>query len=708
MIARSHKLQIVSLALLFAAGSGITSLSCKRSDNDAQSDQSAPLAWDQLESQTIERSGEWRDAKVVPAGVHSLNLGPIPEDGALQIGFALRGLPGETTNLSVLAGNHLVTQLEPETPATWTIRRIDLSEFGKREISCRIVVDSKVDVFLSPCELLPVPDPRPNVLVFLVDTLRPDHLGCYGYDRDTSPHWDALAQDGVRLDAMMSQSSWTRPAVASLLTSTYPSVHRTNDRADILRADLTTVAHVFRDAGYVTHGFMANPTCLPTWGFGKGFTRYRDIESLTVNPGKDADVVDAVIEALDEVAGRPWFFYAHAIGPHSPYDPPPPYDSLFRTDTSDATGEEAVRARTRNLYDGEIAFSDAQFGRLMEALRQRDLYDNTWIVLLSDHGEEFWEHGNSGHGKSLFDELVHIPCIIKLAHSSFSGSVAEGVCEIMDVAPTLLDAVGLPVPEQFQGLSLMEGIAGGPMPSRPAYSSLYLAKRSLFGARGNDAKYINDVAADREHWFDLNADPTEKQPLDRAPDNAEELAPYASQIATGERTGLQILVTGSLRERHTIEGTVLGDRLGEYRIRYPAKNGKVRTVDGGISFRVTTSPGPGSPPHLVSWHEDGAEQNNARIHVEADATAPLHISVKLDGNPAPASIVYTGESLTPRALDDTPLRPLDILGENESFDPMVLPRRLAVYVWYVPGAETIADENLDPAMKEALETLGYL
>ncbi len=656
----------------------------------------------------VEWEGDWREARIVPAGSHTIDLGAIPAGGALRIGTAPRQLFQRAPHVFVLAGDVVVTKFDVREPKTWTDYRVALAAYGGDGAPCRVVIVSDVDVYVSHCELVPIASGQPNVVLFLVDTMRRDHLGCYGYARDTSPNMDGLAGDGVRLNGMISQSSWTRPAVASLLTSTYPSVHRANDRADILRQDLPTVAEAFRDAGYVTEGFMSNPSCLPAWGFGRGFGRYLDIDSYTVNPGKDADVVDAVLAALDDVAGRPWFFYVHAIGPHDPYDPPAPYDRMFTTDTASLSQEEANHANARDRYDGEIAFTDAQIGRLIAALRAKGMYDNTWFVVLSDHGEEFWEHGGEGHGTTLYDELIRIPCIVKPPHPGESGVVVDGVCEIVDVAPTLIDRTGLTIPPTFQGHSLAGFLSGGTLPAHLAYSSLYLEKHSQYGARSDGLKYINNIAAGSESWYDLAADPGEHAALAAMPSEGAALVQYASRIAASGNAGLHILVTGSLLEEHTIEGTIAGKGMGDISLRYLANNGEVHRTDDGVTFRITTSVGQGAGIGLAEWHEIGAEQNHANVHVEAKPDEPLRITVNLDGAPAPESAVFVGPAMTPRALQDTVLEPVELVAGSEQFDPVALPRRLAVYVWYVPGPETVADEDLDPGMRDALKALGYL
>ncbi len=688
-------------ALVILAGSVVCN--CARAP-ETSFDSALPIDFANLASHRIECSGEWRDTKLVPAGSNVANLGPVWPESALRLAFVPKGMLSDPPVARAYAGSDLISEVRPDNPLLWNDQYISLATYAGKP--CSVVFTAETDLFVAQCELTHPPATQPNILVFLIDALRPDHLGCYGYERDTSPCMDALACDGIRFNTAISQSSWTRPAVASLLTSTYPAEHAAKDRADVMRQDLPTLEGILRDAGYETQGFMSNPSCLPTWGLGNDFTRYVDVDSDIVDPGKDAVVVDEALAALRNVAGRPWFLYVHTIGPHEPYEPPSPYDRRFVGDPT--SKEEAERTRQCDLYDGEIAFSDAQFGRLVDELQHLGLYDNTLIVVLSDHGEEFWEHGGTGHGTTLYDEQIRIPLLLKLPHSAGRGTQVDDIVEIIDIAPTVLAFADLTPPTTFQGISLAPLVNGEPMPARPAYASLFLERRSEYAGRNARWKYLHDVAGRSTRWYDLSADPLEQRPLSEPPPDQAALARFASRIAVGGETGLHILVTGSLREEHTIEGTVWAGALGEFGLHYLANNGEVNRTPEGLSFRITTSPGPDSPLDIVSWHEESAQQNNAHLRIALENDSPIRVSLRFDGGPAPESMVFLGPHKTPQALDDTELVPGDLAAGPQLFDPSALPRRLAVYLWYVPGAETVADQDLDPAMAEALRNLGYL
>ncbi len=661
------------------------------------------LVWETHPISDVQRENEWRKGRAVPPGTYRILEERVPEAGVLRLSLAPRGLSTEPIVVRIGGDGRVDERFEVTRHDGWTDRRIDVSRHAGEIL--RVEVASPVYWLVETCELLPREADRPNVLVFLVDTLRADHLGAFGYERDTSPRFDALAAEGLRFTQAISQSSWTRPAVASLLTGVYPPVHQARDRGDKVRSDLPTLAGALRDAGYETQAIMSNPTCLPTWGFGKGFSRFVDVDSYEVESDKDARVVDAALEALDDLAGRPWFLYVHAMGPHNPYEPPAPYDRRFRSAVRDAGGEAAERARLMDLYDGEIAYTDAQFGRLVDALKDQGLYDNTLIVMLSDHGEAFWEHGVNGHGLDLHDEQIRIPLVVKLPGGGKAGEVRSDLAEIVDVAPTVLEVLDVPAPPSFQGRSLLRAADG---PNRAAYSSLFLEMSSAVAARTATAKFIEDATGGGRQWFDLASDPGETRPLLEPPAGSDFLERHAEAILSTAGHGLHLLFTGSLLEDHTFTGTVEGAIVGDVRLRYLARNGEVQRTPEGVTFRIRTQLGSDVPGGLVEWHEEGAEQNNARLSLDVDPDRPVRISVQLDGEPVPVSSAYVGADMTNRPLDGAEFMPRDLRAPPQAFFVSALPRRLAVYVWYVEKPSVVADEDLDPGMAEALEALGYL
>ncbi|MFN2426686.1 MAG: sulfatase [Candidatus Binatia bacterium] len=323
--------------------------------------------------------------------------------------------------------------------------------------------------------------PRPtNVVVVLVDTLRSDHLGCYGYSRDTSPNIDRLASSGYVFDAAIAQSSWTAPSVASLFTSLYPSVHGVVRWGSTVAPELETLAEVLQKRGLKTAGFSANMAFVnPEKGFDQGFDvfevltrRARADESKEKIFGKVASeastVTDRAIRHLDEVGGQPFFLYVHYIDPHTPYNAPAPYrerfvtesvgvvrkshDDLFAISGTISAGDDDV-PHLIELYDGEIAYTDAQIGRLLGHLEDAGLMERTLVVITSDHGEEFLEHRGWVHGTTLYREQVQVPLIVRMPDGAGGGRRIAEPIELVDVGPSLLEQHGAPDHRRTQGHS---------------------------------------------------------------------------------------------------------------------------------------------------------------------------------------------------------------------------------------------------------------
>ncbi len=320
------------------------------------------------------------------------------------------------------------------------------------------------------------PEPAPNVLILLIDALRADHLGCYGYERDTSPHIDALAAEGLRFEKAYAQSPWTKPSIPSLFTSLYPIQHgvyegETHGVGDALESDVlpgrfTTLAEAFGQAGYRTAGFVHNAHLQAQLGFAQGFDVYE--QSSMAAPEINQRFLE--FAALDR--DRPFFAYLHYLDVHWPFQPEEPFRSRFGPvgDKSLFSREswhglrKAINNKTVELseqdlhelrarHDAGIAQLDAEIGKLLAELRQRGWYDRTVILLTSDHGEELLDHGEVGHGGTLFREVIDIPFIMRIP--GLAAAIATKPARLLDAFPTLLDAAGLEIPPGLEGLSLL-------------------------------------------------------------------------------------------------------------------------------------------------------------------------------------------------------------------------------------------------------------
>jgi arylsulfatase A-like enzyme len=345
--------------------------------------------------------------------------------------------------------------------------------------------------------------PPPSVIVIVIDTLRADHVGSYGYGRPTSPKLDRLAASGYVFDNAIAQSSWTTPSIGSLFTSTYPSVHGACTFTSALPASLETLATAFGRRGYQTAGISANFVHVTrAKGFAAGFDTFAELkreargdeeaEILGLLPADAAEVTNAALQWLYGRPPGPLFLYLHYMDPHSGYQPPEPYRGRFAAagysgpmDGSTeqlkriARGEQHVgpadRQRLVDLYDGEIAFADEQIGRLLDYLDSTGLATDSYVIVLSDHGEELLDHGRVFHGSTLYREVIRVPLIIRPPGGAPDARRLRQVVQLIDLGPTILALTGEPDSRPTQGRSFASLLGAGAISSWPglAYSELF-------------------------------------------------------------------------------------------------------------------------------------------------------------------------------------------------------------------------------------------
>jgi arylsulfatase A-like enzyme/Tfp pilus assembly protein PilF len=300
-----------------------------------------------------------------------------------------------------------------------------------------------------------VPKRNINVLLITIDTLRADYLFCYGRKSISTPNIDALAARGARCEQAMAQVPLTEPSHASILTGTYPQVHKVRDMGGfILDGGVPTLATILSDAGWATAAFVGAAALNHNYGMNRGFTVYADSmedeSSLNRLPGVFAEIRGDVVarRALEWLEkserGKPFFLWVHFYDPHFPYDAPEPYRSRYKKD----------------LYGGEVAYTDEQVGKLLRSLAELRLDSNTLVVLLADHGESLGEHGEYTHGVFLYDSTMHIPLMFA-GPGIPGGRVVSQQVRTIDVLPTVTDFLGLPAGEKVQGVSLMPALLEG-------------------------------------------------------------------------------------------------------------------------------------------------------------------------------------------------------------------------------------------------------
>lgn len=382
---------------------------------------------------------------------------------------------------------------------------------------------------------------RFNLILVSIDTLRPDHLGCYGYGRATSPTIDRLASEGVRFAHAFSSTTWTLPAHLALLTGLPDLVHGTISEAKKLDENRITLAEILKKNGYRTWGVFTAPFLLPRWGFGQGFDLYYDAslfdKSLDgpemLRASERGQTTPGALDKVEELLSRdlkgPFFLFLHLFDVHPDFDPPPPYDRMFDPDYSgplngrDIMNNPAVRPDMERrdldhliaLYDGEIRYVDeVGIKRLLAILEKRDLLEQTLLVMTSDHGEEFFEHGVFGHRQNLYDTTLRIPLILWGPRRIPSGLVIEEQARMIDILPTVLDLLGLKQSPESLGESLAPLFQerSQKAEARPLFCEVQTNEIYLEGLRQEQDKFIRDYKNDRRVFFDLIADPQEKNP----------------------------------------------------------------------------------------------------------------------------------------------------------------------------------------------------
>jgi len=408
--------------------------------------------------------------------------------------------------------------------------------------------------------------PSCNVVIYLIDTLRADRLGAYGYDKPTSPHLDALAAEGIVFEQCQAPAPWTLPSVVSLLTSTFPCEHGVLRDGERIGEALDPLAVRLQRAGYATAAFVANPYAGAMSGLDRGY---------------DQSGREQIIRRTEEGSVRPLHLYIHTIEPHEPPRAPDRlvrlfgnvssetkqaiardlrvYRRLTRVDfdagspvgTTDNTADQdaALRALADHksdllvLYDAAVRRADENLGAMIQLLRDRGQWDNTLFLVTADHGDEFGEHGGWQHDQSVYEELLRVPLIVRLPGGRFAGLRVTDPVSLVDVVPTILDYLNRPdLAEGCRGRSLMPLITGNRLPpaDEPLVTAVRMNRKKFYRPWRQSRGDVNVVLRQRDHkgiWnaeietfelYDLASDPGETRNLATAqPELASTMVEYA-------------------------------------------------------------------------------------------------------------------------------------------------------------------------------------
>jgi arylsulfatase len=433
--------------------------------------------------------------------------------------------------------------------AKWFPRDVDLGPWGGK--AARLVLEARrgeggvegseshiAAHFANPVVRSRHQRPETAALILIsIDCLRADHVGAYGYSRQTTPNLDAFAREATLFRNAMAASSYTLPTHASMLTGLPPSLHGATGRRRISRS-VDTLPEILSEMGYKVQGVVSGPFLAPLYGFGDGF------DTHVLSSVRAQGLVDRALALLDEGAGFRQFLFLHLFDVHAPYSPPEEFITLFGERPKDITGVHSyIRTKAppsspvavqqlKNLYDAEIAYVDRELGRFFAELEKRGFYDPSLILVTADHGEAFYEHGTWDHGRPwhddvprLFQEIVHVPLLVKAPYAR-EGAVVEDVVSQTDVYATFLDAAGFSAEEARQksllrpreaegnGWTLAEFVAT-PAPGR-AMLELALRRQNLkYHAvyRASSAEEIYTTSASEEALYDLASDPGERRNL---------------------------------------------------------------------------------------------------------------------------------------------------------------------------------------------------
>jgi arylsulfatase A-like enzyme len=570
-----------------------------------------------------------------------------------------------------------------------------------------------------------------NVVLIGIDTLRPDHMSCYGYERETTPNVDDFALNGILFENVIAPSPWTLPSFASVFTSLYPSQHGAKGSRSPMGTGFPTLAELLRAEGYATGAIINAPYLKAKYEVDRGF----DFYDMTPPGGRFADgTTSAVLEWIDRNSEGPFFIFAHYFDPHLPYAPPAPYDTIFNPDYHGRFERSYSTKRLPSyrmhkfvemkkippedwaqmeaLYDGEIAFTDEAIGTLLEGLRERDLTENTLVVFLSDHGEEFFEHEGFEHGHSLFDELIRVPLIFSLPGRLAKGLRIGKQVRLIDVAPTIVELLGLESEPEFEGVSLVQLLEGdrsvtpatnSVLPPELAYSESILYGTEKKSLSAYPWKLIYDTMTGEATRFNLAEDPKEMHDISDDPGQSLYLleeALYRTLINTTDTWFVEI--AGGTAEHQfdlgvacdVIEGS---GRLGLHKV----------ITSSGEFIDTEDMDGAETGPTKITIKGLTASQPTRLAFKLRRTDAQIRFDFKIDGEPAAERTFIGASLLVPLTM---PFIEQDVPGaEADKGEPTTRPDPPYCLVWLAKSrfdSERVME--LDEETRRELRSLGYI
>lgn len=628
------------------------------------------------------------------------------------------------------------TTAAPGDPEAWRAAEVPLADWVGREVdlSLEVIAEEPLDpvvglpAWAAPRVWAPAAEePPPNVVVVSIDTLRADHTSLYGYHRRTTPELDRWARRrAVVFDSTVAATHWTLPSHVSMLTGLDALRHGVNHPVPA-PATLATLADMLHARGYATAAVTGGSYLHPRFGLAQGFDEYRSYKgrlTLELTTG-----VDRALAWLDEFGGRgPWFLFFHTFEVHDPYEPREPFftryagkpfDPEFReAATRSAAGKRPDRLLGTNdfvlraaegggvetldladvgvvvdLYDSGIAFTDLHLGRLLERLGQKDLADNTIVVITSDHGEALGEHGLAGHS-SLYDHDLLVPLVLGLPGGRFGGDRVAPQVRSVDIVPTILEAAGMPVPEGLDGRSLIPLITGEERQSREARSYTALSNHGL-ALRGDGRKYIFrnvpwQVPTGWEELYDLAEDPGETANLVGSAETATRLREEARTVLRETESGMRIALHNTGERVCVVELEATGMVVGSSSIKTGRPGEWCRMLGMG---RIGCTLGPGDELTLVGERiEDPNVGLTGSVAWEGVARrAAIRLEYEIGAETDPQSLSLRTDS-----------------GEGGDADGKVGGLEIALWWSGDPGLLGLDPTDSDAELRQQLRALGYI
>lgn len=604
----------------------------------------------------------------------------------------------------------------------WFDERIDLGALAGRKGTLTLAAINEGDaekakgtnVYFSAPRILQRPEDGappdgPNLLLITIDCLRADHVGVHGYAKPTTPNIDRLAAEGVRFTNAFANAPMTLPSIPQLFTSNlFPT------------KDIPTLLEPVAKAG-IPSAAVVNNAWIPLWLSQGKHAEPPGTFDVMISGDLDAKAItDRAIAWLDEHRDDRFVLFLHYLDAHTPYAPPkddiarfadPAYrgkigDTFAHVEGADASHLDAAdRQKVMALYDAAVRFIDQQIGRVLETLAQQGELERTVILLTADHGEEFWDHGHFFHGQSLYDELLHVPLVVR-GPGLPAGTVVQRPVRLIDVAPSLVEWGKLERPATFEGRPLSQAIAA---PDAPGDDHIATATQAQFptryAIRSGGLKLIESLDSGRRELYETATDPGEKNDLasSRPEDVARLEALLAQARAPLRERGYQVRIVGPKEGRAPVEVKIFSE----------PRSGTFLTLDRTSPF--------GDPKLALSTD---AEKLTATADVDARGTGfrfdrllsprniarddKVKIEVRTGRQVLPVSVVEIGKDGTPATGSIVDLTAPAVTSETA---PACAPpdQGVRVCLWRFPGEKLAAmPEISDPAVREKLRALGYL